>query len=544
MYVVVSDAFLKDYVGGAELSTQGLLEGSFSPVIHLYSTQVSPEVIQSLKNYHWVFTNTSYMAKKCYLEAIKTLSYSVVEYDYKFCSMRSIEKHEDVEGACRCEGSSFGKLFAVFLAKASSVFWMSKEQSEKYFSRFPALRSKSNYVLSSIFNEDLLDKLKNIRSSTTTKKDSYLIMGSASWIKGTEDAIQYAKNNQIPYEVVQGLNYDQMLKKISEHKGLIFLPRGSDTCPRLVIEAALLGCDLILNENVQHKNEEWFRDLDIEKMTKYLNGRSDYFWSVLNTHTKADLVPKPTSVSKESKYLFIVPVFESEQWIDKTIESIKNQNFKSWRCFIGDDKSSDKTGSRIKEAIRGDKRFVFRENTQKKYALKNINDLIEDANPEDEEVIVILDGDDWLTNEYVLDTLNKYYADGSLVTYGSFIEYPTGRIGQESTEYPTDVIENNTFRSDLWRASHLKTLKYKVWKKIQKEDFLNTRGEYFQSSYDQAIMLPALEMCGEKSAYVKEVLYVYNIGNPNAVNKISQTKQHNNMLEIRSKEKYAQHSFA
>tara|TARA_B100001094_G_scaffold333176_1_gene409272 strand:- start:3158 stop:4792 length:1635 start_codon:yes stop_codon:yes gene_type:complete len=543
MYVFVSDAYVKDYTGGAELSTQGLMSGCYSPIVSLYSSQVTPEIIHSLKDYHWVFTNTSHMPKKCYLEAIKTLSYSVVEYDYKFCSMRSIEKHKSVEGECRCESSSFGKLFAVFLAKASSVFWMSKLQSEKYFSRFPVLRTKSNYVLSSIFNEELLENLKTLRSNIETKKESYLILGSPSWIKGTEDAIEYAQNNHIQYEVVHGLEYNQMLKKISEHKGLIFLPKGSDTCPRLVIEAALLDCDLILNDNVQHKNEEWFRDLDIERMTKYLNGRSEYFWSVLNANTKADLVPKPTNVSEENKYLFIVPVFESEQWIGKTIESIKNQHVKSWRCFIGDDKSGDKTGSKVKEAIEEDKRFVFRKNTQKKYALKNINDLIEEANPDDEEIIIILDGDDWLTNEHVLDTLNKYYDDGSLVTYGSFIEYPTGRIGQESTKYSADVIEKNTFRSDLWRASHLKTLKYKVWKKIEKKDFLNSRGEYFQSSYDQAIMLPALEMCGKKSAYVKEVLCVYNIGNPNAVNKVSQTRQHDNMLEIRSKDKYDQHSF-
>ena len=31
-------------------------------------------------------------------------------------------------------------------------------------------------------------------------------------------------------------------------KGLVFLPKGGDTCPRLVIEAKLLGCDIVTND--------------------------------------------------------------------------------------------------------------------------------------------------------------------------------------------------------------------------------------------------------------------------------------------------------
>tara|TARA_Y100000592_G_C5478865_1_gene324104 strand:- start:3369 stop:5000 length:1632 start_codon:yes stop_codon:yes gene_type:complete len=538
MYVFVADAFIKDYTGGAELSTQGLLDKSPSPVIEIYSRQVTPEIIQAYKDYHWVFTNTSFMTKKCYLEAIKTLSYSVVEFDYKFCSMRSTEKHEEVEGECNCETSSFGKLFAVFLAKATSVFWMSKNQREKYFSRFPVLMSKSNYVLSSIFNEELLDKLEELRTTSGVKKNSYLIMGSPSWIKGTEDAIEYATKHSLDYEIVQGLPYEDMLKKISQHKGLIFLPKGADTCPRLVIEAALLGADVILNDNVQHKDEHWFKDLDTSVISNYLRGRSDYFWDILHQNTKAHRVPKPTGSKSPVKYLFIVPVFNSELWIHKTIKSIKDQNKKAWRCFIGDDISDDKTLQQAKDFIQNDTRFTLIKNQEKKYALKNIHDLIAAAKPQDDEVLIILDGDDWLSNEYVLDTLDTYYDNGCLLTYGSFVEYPTGNIGQESSNYSKSIVENNNFRDDVWRASHLKTLKYKVWKNINKKDFLNSNDQYFKSSYDQAIMFPALEMCAHKSSFVKEVLCVYNVGNPNAVNKTAQKEQYSNMLEIRAKKKY------
>ncbi len=51
-------------------------------------------------------------------------------------------------------------------------------------------------------------------------------------------------------------------------------------------------------------------------------------------------------------------------------------------------------------------------------------------------------------------------------------------------------------------------------------------------------MLPLLEMAGTKARHVPEILYVYNVGNPNAVNKTRVEKQYKCMLEIRNKKSY------
>ena len=52
------------------------------------------------------------------------------------------------------------------------------------------------------------------------------------------------------------------------------------------------------------------------------------------------------------------------------------------------------------------------------------------------------------------------------------------------------------------------------------------------------MMLPMMEMSGNRIKYVPQVLYVYNTSNPNAVNKTRQQKQYNTMLEIRKQKKY------
>ena len=74
--------------------------------------------------------------------------------------------------------------------------------------------------------------------------------------------------------------------------------------------------------------------------------------------------------------------------------------------------------------------------------------------------------------------------------------------------------------------------------KPTKESVKDTNGKYYEMTYDQAMMFPMLEMCGSKAKYINDILYVYNISNPNAVNKTRAKKQHKIMLEIRKRKPY------
>ena len=58
-------------------------------------------------------------------------------------------------------------------------------------------------------------------------------------------------------------------------------------------------------------------------------------------------------------------------------------------------------------------------------------------------------------------------------------------------------------------------------------------------TYDQAIMLPFLEMSAERSKYIPDILHVYNKQNPLNVDKIKAQKQTNLAKYIRNKKRYA-----
>ena len=532
MFVFVSDLFVEDYVGGGELTTAAIMQNSKIPIKTIRSNNLTKPIIDKYKDHHWIFGNFSALSIELILYCCKNLTYSVIEYDYKYCSYRLPEKHIKAEGSCDCENSTLGKVVSIFFANAKDLWFMSAAQRDVYYNKFPFLREQQVYVLSSVFSKETLEYIASL--DCENKNDTWLIQESSSWVKGTEDSVRYAQENGLKFELFSGVEYGEMLKKFAKYKGFIFLPRSFDTCPRTVIEAKLLGCELILNDGVQHKEEDWFTS-DREETLQYLKSRASFFWSKVNQHTRARSID--STQDQSSHFKIVIPVYNSEAWVRHTLESVKSQEYKNYQCIISNDISTDKTWDVI-NSIDLDDKFIKNNNKDKKYALKNIYDSILKANPKPEDVIVVLDGDDWFSTPNVLSTLNKYYSEKCLATYGSFVTHPEGIIGQEASQYPEDVVKGNNYRQDNWRASHLKTFKYSLWNKIKKEDLQDEDGEFYEISYDQAMMLPLLEMAGPQAKYIPEILYVYNVGNPNAVNKTRAQKQYDTMLKIRKKPKY------
>ena len=62
MIVFVSDVFAEDYVGGAELTTEGILQGTDLPVIKIRSQQLNHQIIDAPFDRDWE-TNTINLTK-------------------------------------------------------------------------------------------------------------------------------------------------------------------------------------------------------------------------------------------------------------------------------------------------------------------------------------------------------------------------------------------------------------------------------------------------------------------------------------------------
>ena len=95
---------------------------------------------------------------------------------------------------------------------------------------------------------------------------------------------------------------------------MVYLPRGGDTCPRLVIEAHLLGCDLVLNENVQHKDEIWFNTENFFDTEAYLYAARERFWN--------GIISSMNWEPEISGYTTVYNCIKNDYPWEKTIESM------------------------------------------------------------------------------------------------------------------------------------------------------------------------------------------------------------------------------
>lgn len=237
----------------------------------------------------------------------------------------------------------------------------------------------------------------------------------------------------------------------------------------------------------------------------------------------------------------ISPCYNTEKWINNTLDSVLSQTYTNYEWIILDDLSTDQTCNIIEKRIKNLDKVKLIKNTQKRYPLGNIYKGIELANPTDEDIIIIIDGDDWFADKTVLDYVNEFYLkENCLITYGSFLQHPEKITHDDYMKpYPDHIINSNTFRDVPWKASHLRTFKYKLWNKIKKKDLLDPQtGDFYAQAGDLASTYPMLEMAGDKSRHISKILYIYNTETPLNEMKIHQRKQLDLAAQIMRKPKY------
>ena len=236
----------------------------------------------------------------------------------------------------------------------------------------------------------------------------------------------------------------------------------------------------------------------------------------------------------------IVPFYNVESWIDKCLKTIKAQDYEDYRVVLIDDCSTDNTATVIKREIEGNDKFKLIQTEENGGALNSTCIGIESSPLSSEDVIIVLDGDDWLARKDVLKILDKTYKNtGCLMTYGSYVEWPLKERGKFSKKAPENVVKYKLFRRSQWMTSHLRTFKYKLWKEIKKEDILDKGGKIYSMCGDLPVIFPMLEMAEERACFIEEILHVYNRSNPLNEDKVNHSLQLSIEREVRGKPVYS-----
>lgn len=227
----------------------------------------------------------------------------------------------------------------------------------------------------------------------------------------------------------------------------------------------------------------------------------------------------------------------AENYIERCLESVLLQNEK-FKAQVVLDPVGDKTYEKALPYQCSDLKIHL--NEKQMWALPNIIKCIELLKPEDEDILATLDADDWFAGENTLTTVKSYYdhCPSTLVTHGSWVDYPNPENITNCAPYSESEFKNN-IRNAPWKATHLRTMKYKVWKHIKDEDLRDQNGNYFKSAWDLSFMWPALEMAGfHRVKYIPERIYVYNRETPFNDEKLRSPEQQNFHRYIQNKQPY------
>lgn len=240
-------------------------------------------------------------------------------------------------------------------------------------------------------------------------------------------------------------------------------------------------------------------------------------WIFFGHKVKTSKEQKTYAVTEQKPFVIVTPSFNNAKWCEKNLSSVFEQTYSNYRLIYIDDCSTDGTADKVEEIVAksGKQNHVqLIRNKSNKGAMENFYQAIHLCS--DQEIVVCLDGDDWLAHDKVLERLNEIYANPNVwLAYGGYMEYPTYKKGDYSKPFPIKIIKKNQFRKHPWSASHIRTFYAGLFKKVRVQDFLRNNS-FLKVSCDVAMMLPMLEMAGDKIGFIprKDVLYIYNHANP------------------------------
>lgn len=224
-------------------------------------------------------------------------------------------------------------------------------------------------------------------------------------------------------------------------------------------------------------------------------------------------------------------------YVDAHINSIHNQYYGNYIHRIIDDGSNDGTYEKLVSYAKNTDRYTsishFSDNRG-----SIIQNYAEYLKPEDDDIVAIVDLDDYLIDSFVFEYIVNIYNNlDCWMTHGSFIRLSNG--SRQGDPYPDQVKYSKGYRDyPRWLCQHLRTFKGFLWNNVNTKELIANK-EYLVGAVDMGLSFPMLEMCKpEKIVHIPSVLYVYNDLNSLNEFKIKKDRELKSTKYFRSLPKY------
>lgn len=372
-------------------------------------------------------------------------------------------------------------------------------EDDIYFHKnFNDLFKKNKYLIE---NKDIIF-LGTSQSELPVIKGHFYEMNQQQYTYGTYSIILKKKFIKILYHSLRNKNIDIDVlinnlyrENYYDLKSIIFYPPLILPEVRDSLNMGKRKLDLFLKQR---------KLLEFKNKFEYIN---EYFkYNQINNYQKS---------KKENKFCFIIPSYNNEEWIEKNIKSILYQNYTNYHIYYTNDMSTDKTLQKLNELIKEynlQNRVTIYNNSERLYQGLSRYQMYMNDKILDDDILIFLDGDDFLYHSNVLNILDDIYKKNFLMTYGKFI-YWTKEKGYEgiggNKHFPKDIVEYKNYRKFPFISQHLRTVKKKLIKDINKNNFYDWNNNIINSCTDLIESFHCLEKT-DKHCNSNEILLIYN----------------------------------
>jgi glycosyltransferase involved in cell wall biosynthesis len=218
---------------------------------------------------------------------------------------------------------------------------------------------------------------------------------------------------------------------------------------------------------------------------------------------------------QQKPFVLIIPSYNNEKYCLKNLLSVFEQEYENYRVIYIDDASTDSTFQKVEQLTQSfdmeERVTLIRNETNQKAAINTYRAV---QMCEDDEIVVLLDGDDWLAHSNVLNYLNIVYENPDVwLTYGSHLDYPTYKRARGQKAIPENVLEEGSYRLQIKKSLAVpcsRTAYAGLYKQIRLASLLDEEGHFIKAASGEAFMVPMIEMAARHSHHIRDILYISN----------------------------------
>jgi glycosyltransferase involved in cell wall biosynthesis len=231
-----------------------------------------------------------------------------------------------------------------------------------------------------------------------------------------------------------------------------------------------------------------------------------------------------------SRVRVVVPVHQRPEWLAVCLRSLELQDQPAFDVTVVDDASPDPAVEAVARSFADRNGWTVVRSEERQEALASRCAGIAAAAPADDDVVVFVDGDDWLVHAGALRAVAEAMTDDVWITSGGMVSIastPTraerarsldALLRERRAAFEADrdaVVAEARYRRMPWCWSHPIAFRAFLWRHIDPADFRVGSGRWIRTSGDLAYTFPLLELAGGRVALLDEVHYAYHLHDGN-----------------------------